>query len=167
MSVVRNLVKLLCRNWARVLGVTLLALPAIGFVVLEVLRLIGFHRGVESVSLPEGSEIGARAREADYVDAYRAPIPVPVSLDLIEQFAFQRGLEVASTRNELVFAGGAPGLRFLVSYYLTEPGPDQTVTVSTAVFYESALGALYFAPVQQIHKRGVPFIISHVVKASP
>ena len=167
MGVAGSLIVPFRRKWVRMIGVTLLALLTIGFVTMEVLRLIGSHRGVKSVSLPAGSEVEARSHDADYVDAYSSPTRAPVSLGLIDRFAFQRGSEVISTPNEVVFESGAPGLRFLVSYYLTEPGPDQTVTVSTAVFYESALGALYFAPVKQVHKRGVPFIVSQLVKEVP
>ena len=163
MDVLLRLKQQLRRKWIRLLAAVVLVLIVAVFVVLEALRLISVQRGVESVSLPAGSEVEARANGADYVDAYRANIPDPLSLDQIERFAFQRGTMVISTLNEIVYESGAPGLRFLVSYYLTDPGPEQSVTVSTVVFYESVLGAIYFSPVKQIHRRCVPFIVSRLV----
>ena len=151
------------RKWLRRLSLALLALIVIGFVGLESLRWIGHRRGIELVPLPANSEIRARSVGADYVDAYRAPLRDSVSIDVIDRLAFQRGDEVAADENELVFTAGAPGLRFLVSYYLVAEEPDRSVTVSTAVFYESFLGRLYFTPVKQVHRRGLPFIVSAMV----
>ena len=51
----------------------------------------------------------------------------------IERLAFQRGTEVAASPNEVLFESTAPGLRCLVSYYLTDPDQSKTVTVGTAV----------------------------------
>ena len=149
-------------RWIYWLGGSFAALAILGFVVLESMRAVGFRRGVETVALPVGSRIEALSSDPDYWDSYRVPVAPPVALDSIERFVFQGGTEVARTPNELVFEGRAPGLRFLISYYLTDPGPAQTLTVSTLVEYESWLGALYFAPVEQVHKRGVPFIVSRV-----
>jgi hypothetical protein len=162
MSAVSKGRRLLRRRWPRVLGATALACLVIGFGALETFRFIASRRGVESVALPRGSEAEARSASADYVDAYRARLSTPVPLASIERFVFQGGARVASTSNEVVFESGAPGLRLLISYYLTDPSPEQSVTVSTVVFYESVVGAIYFTPVQQVHKRGVPFIVWRV-----
>ena len=152
-------------RWFYWLGGGFAALAMLGFVVLESMRIVGHRRGVESVAMPVGSRIEALSSDPDYWDSYRAPVAPAVTLDSIERFVFQRGTEVARTPNEVVFEGRAPGLRFLISYYLTDPGPAQTLTVSTLVEYESWLGALYFTPVKQVHMRGVPFIVSRVATA--
>lgn len=61
--------------------------------------------------------------------------------------------------------GGAPGLRFLVSYHL-ERGSPSHVTFSTAVFYESAVGRVYFFFVRPVHRRIVPFMVSQTIRGS-
>jgi hypothetical protein len=156
--------KLLRRGWVRVFPLLVLAGLVLGFAGLESLRFLAWRGGVESVALPPGSEIERLSSSADYVDAYRAPVAGPIPLEVIERLAFQRGTEVAASPNEVVFESTAPGLRFLVSYYLTDPDQSQTVTVGTAVFYESFLGWLYFTPVKQVHKRGVPFAVSRMLR---
>jgi len=163
MSVAAKTKGLFRRRWIRVLAAILGAILIVGFGALEALRFVASRRGVDSVPLPRGSAVEAMSGSADYVDAYRSRVPTPVPLDGIDRFVFQGGARVASSANEVVFESGAPGLRFLVSYYLTDPGPEQSVTVSTVVFYESVVGAIYFAPVKQVHKRGVPFIVSRLV----
>ncbi len=121
---------------------------------------------VGAVALPPGSEIERRSSGADYVDAYRASVAGPIPLEVIERLSFQRGTEVAASSNEVVFESTAPGLHSLVSYYLTDPDQSQTVTVGTAVFYESFLGWLYFTPVKQVHKRGLPFAVSKMLRGA-
>jgi len=155
--------RLLGRRWVRLLAVLGLVGLGLGFAVLESLRFAGSRRGVESVGLPQGSAIAMLSSGADYMDAYRSPLASHVSIETIDRFAFQRGEVVAASPNEVVFQSQAPGLRFLVSYHLTDIEDHQSVTVSTAVFYESLLGLIYFTPVKQVHKRGVPFVVSQMV----
>ncbi len=154
---------LLGRQWMRPLLLGAVALVMLGAVGLKGLRRVGTGRGVAAVSLPALSEIASRASEAEYADAYRAPLSRLPSLASVERLAFQRGRKVVSTPTEVVYEGGAPGLRFLVSYYVTGAnGGEPGVVVSTVVFYESWIGALYFASVKQVHKHGLPFIVSQM-----
>ena len=87
------------RRCVRALCATVLAFLVVGFGTLETLRLVASRRGVQSVALPRGSEVEARSGSADYVDAYRAPLPTPVPLESIECFVFQGGRRVAATPN--------------------------------------------------------------------
>ena len=153
------------KRWLRRLVLASIVLTATILGILEALRWTATRQGVVSVPLPEGSEIAKRALESDYADAYRIPLDRPdISGDTIASLTFQPGREIARTDNEVVFAGGAPGLRFLASYVL-EPDEDAVqLTMSTAVFYESALGRLYFLPVGIGHRRLVPFALSRMAQ---
>ena len=129
-----------------------------GFGTLEVLRRVAYHRGTASVELPAGSEIRAKAEGADYTDAYRTPLPEAAS---IESFEFGLGREIARTEQEVVWEGAAPGLRYLASFHLSTGSPPE-LTLSTVVFYESAIGRAYFFFVRPVHRRGVPFMLSRL-----
>ena len=147
------------RRWVRrgAVAASLLLIVSIG--VLETLRFVAYRRGVSAVDLPVGSEIRQRAAAADYTDAYSALVEGELNLDGV---TFGLGREVVRTSYEVVYEGGAPGLRYLASYHL-EPGPPQRFTLSTVVFYESVIGPVYFFPVRFVHRRGVPFMLSRML----
>lgn len=159
------------KTWFKRFALVAAALLVLAFLALEILRVVGTRSGVESVVLPAGSEIAARSDSSDYSDAYRILIPKSVSLqDWIAHISQGRGeglevSEVVRAQNEVVYEGRAPGLRFLLSYFLS-PGPSSThLTISTSVFYESLLGAIYFTPVKQVHRRGLPFVLSRQIRS--
>lgn len=146
------------RRWIKRLLVAAGVLLVAGIAALETARVVAHRRGVASVDLPQGSEIRRRSAGADYTDAYQVTLPADSDLD---QAAFGQGTEVFRDRTEVVWEGRAPGLRFLASYRL-EPGPPRRFTLSTAVFYESAIGAVYFFPTRYVHRRGVPYMVSRM-----
>ena len=156
--------KYLLKIWLKRLAVAGTALLVLAFLALEVLRVVGTRAGVESVALPAGSEIEALSDSSDYSDAYRAPIPRSASLN--DVIAYLGGkVEVVQGRNEVLYEGRAPGLRYTVSYLVSPGATSSHLTISTSVFYESALGVIYFTPVKQVHRRGFPFFLSRVVRS--
>lgn len=144
------------RSWRRRGAILLALLIVAGIASLEALRVVAARRGVSEIELPPESVIAARADGANYIDAYRAPTHPDATLDAA---TFTMGREVARTESEIVWEGGAPGLRFLASYYLEEDAPRH-FTLSTVVFYESWLGHVYFFFVKPVHRRLVPFMVS-------
>ena len=146
------------RRWARRGAILALLLSLVGFGSLEAVRFVAHRRGTSAVDLPAASEIRTRADGADYTDAYRAPLEDNVTLDAL---SFGGGPPVVRTDREALWEGRAPGLRFIVSYHLETDGP-RFVTLSTAVFYESTVGRLYFFFVRPVHRRGVPFMVSRI-----
>ncbi len=137
-----------------------LVIVVVGVGALECLRFVAIRRGVSAVELPPASEIRRRAFGAHYTDAYSTVIRDDAMLDAVE---FGAGREVARTPDEVVWQGNAPGLHFLASYHI-DPGPPRRFTLSTAVFYESVIGRIYFLPVRFVHRRGVPFMVSHMLR---
>lgn len=154
------------RKWIRRFTVALGTVGALLILALLVMRMVAARWGVQEVVLPAGSEIEARAGGADYTDAYSYPLEREYTIEQIESLAFQKGREVARTVSERVYEGGAPGLRFLVSYHLKGAPPSQVVTLSTVVFYESWVGSLYFTPVKLVHRQGVPFMTAQMIRGS-
>lgn len=150
----------LVRRWSKRVVLVTLVIVLVGMVALETLRLVASRRGVSAAELPADSEILRRAVGANYTDAYSAVIGPEVMLDSVE---FGGGREVSRTPHEVVWQGTAPGLRFLASYHI-DPGPPRRFTLSTAVFYESTMGLIYFLPVQFVHRRGVPFMVSEMLR---
>ena len=151
------------KTWVRRLVVAGALLGLVGLVALEGMRYSASRRGVETVALPLGSEVARLAASADYTDAYRVALARPeATAEDVLGLRFDQGGEIVRTENEIVYEGTAPGLRFLASYFF-EPGPTGGfVTLSTAVFYKSALGRLYFTPVGFGHRRLVPFAVSRI-----
>ena len=149
--------------WLKRLAILGTILVVLGFGVLETIRFVAKRRGVESVQLPPGSEILTLSVGADYTDAYRCPLHRP-GLTLDHVLPPQAEGEIARTQNEVVYEGEAPGLRYLASYFLDPAEDAKCVTLSTVVFYKSPLGLLYFTPVKQVHRRLVPFAVSHWAK---
>ncbi len=133
-------------------------LAVVGLVTLEALSWTAKRRGIESVTLPPGSEIARLSAQADYADAYRCA--VPGNAVTVDQLIPPGENEVTRTQNEVVQQGTAPGLRYLASYVVEGDGTTRQVTLSTAVFYESPLGRIYFTPVKHVHRRAVPFALS-------
>ncbi len=148
------------RRWIKRGILAALVIVVVGVGVLETLRLVAARRGVAAVEPPPTSEIRRLAVDAAYTDAYSGIIRADVALEAI---AFGAGREVTRTSNEVVWQGTAPGLRFLASYHI-DPGPPRRFTLSTAVFYESLIGRIYFLPVRFVHRRGVPFMVSHMLR---
>lgn len=150
-------------KWLKRLVVAGFVLALIGLGVLEVLRYQAERRGVVPVRLPSGTTMADLSRGADYTDAYRVPLRRPgVTPEAVLAAAQPLGRQVARVGHEAVYEGGAPGLRF-VAGYLYEPGPDGGhLVLSTAVFYKSMLGRLYFMPVGVAHRRLVPFALSRM-----
>ena len=155
------------KTWLKRIAVAGTALLVLAFLALEILRVVGTRAGVESVALPAGSEIEARSDSSDYSDAYRAAIPRSVSFNDLIAYLSQGGgkVEVIQDRNEVLYEGRAPGLRYTVSYLLSPGARTTHLTISTSVFYESALGVIYFTPVKQVHRRALPFFVSREVRS--
>ena len=156
------------RRWIKRLTVLAVALALLVLLGLEAMRFVAARHGVETVPLPEGSEIEARSAEADYADAYRSPLPDPeVSLESLAHRASPARLLVAEAADEVVYEGRAPGLRYLVSLVLDRRGETVYLTLSTAVFYESPLGLAYFTTVKVGHRRLVPYALYRLVEDLP
>lgn len=134
----------------------------LGVCALEILHSIAENQGVTAVSLPSGSEIEKLASKADYVDAYKVMVKKAAVPDTLHVVSFGEVREVAKTGQEIVVEGSAPGLRFLVSYH-SVPGNPPHATFSTAVFYKSIIGRIYFFFVKPIHRRMVPFMVSQTI----
>ena len=159
------------KSWLK-RGVVLVGgLGLLAVLFLEGLRFSATRQGVSAVAIPSGSKIAELAATADYTDAYRIQVKESGLRGTdVRSLAFQQGREVARTDNEIVFEGRAPGLRFLAAYLLepVQDGSQQSqLTMSTAVFYESGWGRLYFLPVGVGHRRLVPFALSRIVQDLP
>ena len=151
--------------WIRRVAVAAAVLLLFGFLALETLRFLGTRAGVETVALPDGSEIQSRSFGNDYADAYRIPLPVRyVSLRELSG-ASESDREVFRGENEVIFEGGAPGLRYLLSYHVSPGEESSHLTVSTVVFYETFVGPIYFTPVQLGHRRILPFFVSRLARS--
>lgn len=149
---------------ARFLALGVLVVLLVGFIGI---RWIAASRGVVETAIPRTSLIHDHLDPTpDYVDSYRCPVPPGTIADIadIERLAFQKGTLTGESGTELVYRAGAPGLVFHISYLLDRPIEPTSIQVSTVVHYESRWGAIYFAFVRPIHKAGVPFIVSQMVR---
>jgi len=79
-----------------------------------------------------------------------------LTIDLIASHALQKGQEISRTSRAVVYEDHAPGLRFLVEYRMDSTS-DQ-LHFSTAVYYESIVGRVYFFFVKPIHYLVAPLV---------
>ena len=149
------------RLWLRRLTVVALAAAAALWIGLELGRWRAVRRGVEAVAPPRPSLLAERASGADYVDAYRVAVAASVDLEAVESAAPFGGELMARSDEEILYAGSAPGLRFLLSLHLDREGGSR-LTLGTAVFYDSWVGRLYFVPVGVGHRRLVPIALERL-----
>jgi hypothetical protein len=142
--------------------VVLLLLIALGTATMD---SIANSDGVHAVPLPAGSLIAGESEKADYTDAYEIPIESDLfgNIDGVAKVAFQKGKLEGKTDNEVMYSGHVPGLRFYVSYVLTQKESGALVTVSTAVYYTNWGGKLYFNIVRPIHRRIVPAALARMM----
>ncbi len=150
-------------RWLKRIVIVAVILLLLGFGFLEALRWFAQRQGVSEVDLPAGSEIEKLAVAADYVDAYKVAVETEAIPESLMVASFGKARQVAKTGREVVTEGSAPGLRFLVSYHSHLGSPPQ-VTFSTAVFYESIVGRVYFFFVRPVHRRIVPFMVCQTIK---
>ena len=159
------------RTWLKRGGIVVAVLLLLGLLALETVRFIGTRAGVVEVALPHGSEIEALSRDSDYFDAYRVTVAEgPVSLTEVMEHLIGapgpgvEGVDAGRADNEVVVPGRAPGLRFFVSYHVESRRGSTDLTMSTVVVYDSWLGAVYFTPVKQVHRRLLPFLFSRLAR---
>ncbi len=159
------------QTWLKRVGIVGAVLLLLGLLALEAVRFIGTRAGVVEVALPHGSKIEALSRKSDYSDAYRATVAEgPVSLSEVMERLIGApgprldGVDAGRADNEVVVQGRAPGLRFFVSYHVESRLGSTDFTMSTVVVYDSWLGAVYFTPVKQGHRRLLPFLVSRLAR---
>ena len=154
-------------RWIKRIVATGLALGALFVGLLLTSSGIGHSRGVRTVVPKTPSLITSRIAGADYVDAYRITVAPGRfrNLDDVVAAAFQKGRQVDRNATEVVYADRAPGLVFYVAYQLDSDGGQSTLTMTTVVRYTSSAGRPYFTVVKPVHRRGVPFMVSRMVRS--
>ncbi len=146
-----------------------MAIIAVGVLALVVTTsLLIAARGpsnVESRPVAADRLIAPHLEAADYVDNYAAELPLgtTVTIKEIEDAAIQKGQEVATTTNEVVFTDRAPGLTFHVAYALSQSNGRQALELTTAVHFTSRIGRLYFFFVRPVHRLGLPWLTALTV----
>ncbi len=155
-------------RWIKRIVAIGLALGTLFVALLLMLSGIGHSRGVRAVVPQAPSLISRRIAGADYVDAYRiAEAPGRFrNLDDVVAVAFQEGRQVDRNTTEVVYEDRAPGLIFYVAYQLTSEGGQSILTMTTVVRYTSSAGRAYFAVVRPVHQRGMPFMVSRMVRSA-
>ena len=154
--------------WVKRIVATGVALGALFVGLLLMLSGIGHSRGVRAVVPQAPSLIASRIAGADYVDAYRITVAPRRfrNLDDVIAAAFQKGRQVDRNETEVVYEDSAPGLVFYVAYQLASEGDQTALTMTTVVRYTSSAGRAYFAVVRPVHQRGMPFMVSRMVRSS-
>ncbi|MEM8861815.1 MAG: hypothetical protein AAGD96_26125 [Chloroflexota bacterium] len=143
-----------------------LAVCTTTFFALIILRMIANRRGVQRVQPYSFKDASVEHLffQADYVDAYRAPLRSSSlqDIDTVVYKAFQKGNEISRTGSEVIFQEGAPGLDFAVSYRLEPDDEPRTLTMTTAVLFKGTKGKRYFRFVCPVHCTLTPFMISRM-----
>ncbi len=155
------------KRWKQVLlvGIAVVAM-AVG-VGLVSMSAVARERGVSKVPVPQGTMIARTLVDADYSDAYAVAVPPQLFANVAELtgYAFQKAESAAETENEVMYVGGSSHLTYHISYLLTKrEGARATVTVATAVHYESWRGRLYFTLVRPFHRVITPFMVGRMVE---
>jgi len=161
-------------------GVTVLRLLQVAFFALIVIAIVGLigvavmgglarSDGVENAEIPPDSYIFGYAGQADYADAYVAPMQFSAfgNIDAVAANAFERGdHEIHRSEREVTFEGTAPGVTYQISYILDLSASPATLTVCTAVHVENRRGRAYFTVVKPIHKMLLPYLVNRMSKSN-
>ncbi len=137
---------------------------------LVIMAGVAATHGVERVDVPSNSFLAGVAQNADYADAYRMKMEFVFYRDIhqvIENAEIKGDDEAHRSKHEVVYDGGAPGLRYQVAYLLDRGVSPPTLTMITTVDIREKKGEYFWMVVRPIHRCLAPYMLDRLVSRAP
>jgi len=153
---------------AAIFRATILTLAVVAFVAVLGLFVMAGVASVHGIPVPSTSFVASL--QADYSDAYRAPLEFNTYRDiaqLTEYISHNGERESYRGDNEIIYEGRAPGIQYFVSYILDKTTVPQTLTMVTSVRLLNRRGRYFWTVFKPIYHRLAPYLVDRLVQAAP